>query len=87
RIYLNVGNHLEKNPHLNWADASYTLQIGRKEFKHRRALVCASTQEGIEQLNQPDGRRVQDANVKEEHPKINFLFSGNGSQYVNMVLE
>jgi len=50
RMTLNLGNHLEQNPHVNLADTSYTLQIGRKEFKHRRALGCASTQEGCELL-------------------------------------
>ncbi|MDR4287848.1 beta-ketoacyl synthase, partial [Bacillus thuringiensis] len=87
RMTLKLGNQLEQNPHVNLADTSYPLQLVRKEFRHRRAVVCSSTQEGIEQLNQPEGRIVHYANVKVEHPKINFLLSGNGAQYVNMGLE
>ena len=33
------------------ADVAYTLQIGRRAFSHRRALVCRDRDEAIELLS------------------------------------
>src|SRR5438034_6341793 len=32
--------HLEAHPELDLADTDYTLQTGRRAFRHRRAVVC-----------------------------------------------
>src|SRR5205807_1315662 len=35
----NLAEYLGKHP-VNLADAAHTLKIGRRAFKHRRAVVC-----------------------------------------------
>ena len=32
--------HLEAHPDISLADVAYTLQVGRREFSQRRAVVC-----------------------------------------------
>ena len=40
------------------ADVAYTLQVGRRAFRHRRVLVCRDREEAIEILEQRDPRRL-----------------------------
>ncbi|MEO0515668.1 MAG: beta-ketoacyl synthase N-terminal-like domain-containing protein [Cyanobacteria bacterium P01_A01_bin.116] len=74
-----VDNHTDNNnPNLALADVAYTLQIGRKAFKHRRNIVCRAAAEAIEKLH------IQTTHTISEQPSLVFLFSGQGSQYLGM---
>jgi amino acid adenylation domain-containing protein len=83
----NLAVHLEENPGLNLPDAAYTLQVGRKAFKYRKMLLCSSGSEAVETLSAADPGKFQAFPVKEENRPMVFMFSGQGSQYVNMGLE
>jgi len=80
----NLVNHLKNNPHINLADAAYTLQVGRKSFEHRKMLVCSSTAEAVKELSSPDSPAVKFFQSKAENPPVIFMFAGLGSQYVDM---
>jgi amino acid adenylation domain-containing protein len=83
---LNPGNHENPtNPGLVLADAAYTLQVGRMVFPYRRAVVCSDVDEAIAALS-PQSGKTQSSHIKEEKRPIIFMFSGLGSQYVNMGL-
>lgn len=80
-------DHLEKHPELNLADVSFTCQVGRRAFKHRRAVVCSTAQDAIEALREPNSQLANTAEAASHDREVAFLFSGQGSQYVNMGLE
>jgi thioester reductase-like protein len=42
--------HLERHPETDLTDAAYTLQVGRRAFNHRRAVVCQSLAEAVAAL-------------------------------------
>ncbi|MBN1481969.1 SDR family NAD(P)-dependent oxidoreductase [candidate division KSB1 bacterium] len=77
---------LENNPEVNLADVAFTLQLGRKSFPHRMAVVCQSRQDAIAVLGSVDPERVLVYSHPEdiEEKSIVFMFSGQGAQYVNM---
>jgi len=77
----NLARHFERNPGIELADAAYTLQTGRKSFTYRKMLVGSDLDEAIRKL---DSGEVETARAKEEKPTVIFMFSGQGSQYVNM---
>ncbi|MCU0287339.1 MAG: condensation domain-containing protein, partial [Acidobacteria bacterium] len=79
----NLANYLKCTPHLNLDDAAYTLQAGRRAFQHRRMIVCSDTRELIEKLAVNENITA----VQMENNPVIFMFSGQGSQYVNMGLE
>jgi len=66
------------------ADVAYTLQVGRRAFSHRRALVCRDRNEAIQLLAQPDPKRVFSGNAERQPTGVAFLFPGQGAQSVNM---
>jgi acyl transferase domain-containing protein len=66
------------------ADVAYTLQVGRRAFSHRRALVCRDRNEAIQLLAQPDPKRVFTGNAERQLTRVAFLFPGQGAQSVNM---
>lgn len=83
----NLLRHLKDNPALNLADVAYTLQVGRKPFKERRAVVCRDLADAITALETPGLKRVlTDTQALAERP-VAFMFPGQGAQYVNMGLE
>ncbi|WP_437515483.1 type I polyketide synthase [Sorangium sp. So ce1099] len=45
--------HLDAHPSVDLADAAFTLQLGRREHAHRRAIVAASADEAREALRAP----------------------------------
>jgi amino acid adenylation domain-containing protein len=67
-----------QNPGLSLADAAYTLQVGRQHFRHRKVCPGASLEEIIQVL---PGAPTKAA---DEDPPVVFMFSGQGSQYVEM---
>jgi tyrocidine synthetase-3 len=82
----NLGRFLaESNDTFN--DTAYTLQVGRKDFKHRIAAVAAGAEEAARMLTDPSKQGIQAGLVHTERRPVIFMFSGQGSQYVNMGLD
>lgn len=83
----NLVQHLVKNPDINLSDVCYTLQQGRKKFKYRRTLLAEEVEDAIENLKLLDSSKVKTKLIKKEKKSVVFMFSGQGSQYVNMGME
>jgi acyl transferase domain-containing protein len=86
QAFNNLAAHLAVHPELNLADAAFTCQLGRAAFPHRRAFVVDDKPEAISGLAGPlaaiDAKRLIAGIAARTAPV--FLFSGQGSQYVNM---
>jgi natural product biosynthesis luciferase-like monooxygenase protein len=80
----NLARHLERHPDADLPDVAYTLQRGRREFAHRRMLVCESAQDAATALAVRDPRRLSTAVSDPGERPVAFMFPGHGSQYVNM---
>ncbi|MEH2354892.1 type I polyketide synthase [Nostoc sp.] len=78
----NLINYFQENSDLNLADVAHTLQQGRWTFNHRRMVVCQDQEDAIKALQDP-----QRAFTHYQEPcnrSVVFMFSGQGTQYVNM---
>jgi acyl transferase domain-containing protein/thioesterase domain-containing protein/acyl carrier protein len=80
----NLASYLQENADLRLEDVAYTLQQGRKTFPHRRILAVASIEEAQRLLSKAENTRVFSGQGPATAPATVFLFSGQGSQYVNM---
>jgi acyl transferase domain-containing protein/acyl carrier protein len=60
------------------ADVAYTLSLGRKAFRHRRAMVARDTAQAASEL------RIATANGEAESHEVALLFPGQGAQRVGM---
>lgn len=80
----NLAAHLTRHPDVNLADAAFTLQIGRRHFKHRRMLVCRNVAEAATAMEKRETKRVFTSIINQEQPPIAFMFPGQGAQYANM---
>lgn len=84
RATENLAKHLKDKPDITLADVAYTLQVGRRRFNHRRAVVCRDQANANQLLGQPKGQRI----ITEENDAcdrdIVLMFTGQGSQYVKM---
>jgi acyl transferase domain-containing protein len=87
KMTANLAEHFREHPELSPADVSYTLQIGRKSYSHRRMLVCKDIEDAKAALHISDPKRVFTNYCKPGDRSVAFMFSGQGSQYVNMGLE
>ncbi len=80
----NLANYLAESPNINFADVAHTLQVGRRNFSHRRVLLCQNIQDAIKILTAPDKQGfLSNFSETRNHP-IAFMFPGQGTQYVNM---
>ncbi|MDJ0105742.1 SDR family NAD(P)-dependent oxidoreductase [Rhodococcus erythropolis] len=77
-------DHLRMHPTLPVADIAFTLQHGRKEFPHRRTLVCATTDDAIAALTAGDDGRLLTATAPTTGGPVAFMFTGFGSQFPGM---
>src|SRR5262249_7665516 len=63
------------------ADIAYTANGGRSHFTHRLAVIAKDATDLAKQL---ESKAYQQGVVSQTKPKIVFLFTGQGSQYVGM---
>ena len=82
-----LADYLKKQSSSCLADVAYTLQVGRRAFNHRRALVCRDSQDALEALESADPQRLLNGSAETSERKIALMFSGQGAQYPNMGLE
>ena len=80
----NLTDYLKHHPDLPLADVAYTLQVGRRTFDHRRMLVCHGLEDAVKTLESPENPRVLTHSQKPCNRSVVFMFSGQGTQYVNM---
>ncbi|MCK4763469.1 MAG: amino acid adenylation domain-containing protein, partial [Candidatus Aminicenantes bacterium] len=90
RLTDNLINYLLENPGIDFADAAYTLQVGRKHLPYRKMAVLPAPdlkeKEEAEKLS-PVAKRTAVVFNKEEHRPVYFMICGQGSQYVNMGID
>lgn len=78
-----LGVFLQKNPDISLADVAYTLQVGRRPLKYRRFGVFDSVEKAAKSLLDKNSLfNTMKANYQDQF--VVFMFSGQGSQYVNM---
>ena len=80
---------LQANGSMPLGDVAFTANAGRAHFSRRLAVVASNTIEAAEKLAAAaDGKRVDGVATGEVtaagSPKVAFLFTGQGSQYVGM---
>ena len=80
----NLATHLTNHTDVDLADAAYTLQVGRRQFKHRRMLVCQEATDAAEALETRDAKRMFTSVCTKDQRHVAFMFPGQGSQYVHM---
>ncbi len=78
---------LERRGDVDFADAAYTLLVGRKAFRHRRAVVCRDAADALEAFRDDSSGRILTGQPEETERPVVFLFPGQGSQYVGMARE
>ena len=81
----NLGQYFQNN-NINTIHAAYTLAIGRKHFNERRIVVGNDRLDIAAALEHLDPSKILEASQVEENESKNivFMFSGQGSQYINM---
>ncbi|MEM9566770.1 MAG: beta-ketoacyl synthase N-terminal-like domain-containing protein, partial [Cyanobacteria bacterium P01_E01_bin.34] len=84
RATRNLATCLRQEPTLNLADVAYTLQVGRKGFDYRRALMCQTVNDAVMALDPLDPQRVLTQSCEGSPRTVVFMFPGQGSQYTNM---
>jgi acyl transferase domain-containing protein/acyl carrier protein len=78
---------LEECPEQDWADVCHTAATGRSHFEHRLAVVSATAADAASTLraigNGPEPKGAMRGRAQ-AHPRVAFLFTGQGSQSVGM---
>ena len=87
RATQNLRSHLEDQPQVELSSLAYTLQVGRRRFSHRRALVCSDRDDALNALRTLDPKRVINDSRERQDPAVAFMFPGQGAQYVGMTRE
>ena len=74
-------DYLKDHPEIPLADVCFTASTGRSHFDHRLALVADSSEAAREQLRTAN---YLSGTALHERPRLAFLFTGQGSQYMGM---
>ncbi len=75
---------LAAHPERSLADVTFTAQVGRRAFAHRRVLVCRDGEDARQALAGRDPRRLLTARREPGKRPVGFLFPGVGDHYTGM---
>jgi phthiocerol/phenolphthiocerol synthesis type-I polyketide synthase E len=78
-----LAQHLRGEPDAALADVAFSLQVGRRRYPHRRAVVCDSVADAIAALDPGAGRALTGYEPRTGRPVV-FMFPGQGSQHAAM---
>ena len=79
-----LARHLEREPGLDLADVAHTLRVGRHDFEHRRAVLCADAAGALAALRGELPERRWTRRAPDGERPVAFLFPGQGAQYAGM---
>ncbi|NJK56232.1 MAG: alpha/beta fold hydrolase [Pleurocapsa sp. SU_5_0] len=89
-LVLSYQNYLENDTESNLADICYTANVGRTHFNHRLAIAARTKTQLQEQLanfiTQRSAKAIAVGHTDNDN-QVALLFTGQGSQYVNMGYE
>lgn len=77
-----LAGFLRERPAVALADVAHTLQVGRRAFSHRRAVVARDLAHAIALLEGPPSPEV--GAVADQSAPVVFMFPGGGVQYPEM---
>ncbi|UZW58364.1 SDR family oxidoreductase [Lysobacter enzymogenes] len=80
----NLADYLEAHPQACLADVAYTLQVGRKPFELRRAVVCRDGADAVRALRGGEREPLPTATVEAGFRPVTFMFPGQASQHPGM---
>jgi acyl transferase domain-containing protein len=80
----NLAAGLRKTESLNLSDVAFTLQMGRKEFDYRRAVVARDLDDAVLALEDASGQRCSTGYIEAGDRPVVFMFPGGGAQYPQM---
>lgn len=81
----NLLEYLKQHRESNLADIAFTLQVGRRDFSHRRAVIAKDISDAISALQDP--QRMMTGIEQENSPPVAFIFTGIETQYFNLAEE
>lgn len=79
----NLAAHLRETRH-DLADIAFTLQAGRRHFRHRCAIACESLEHSRQVIERAPKQQLLRAAAPAEGRTAAFLFPGQGAQTVGM---
>lgn len=79
-----LADFLKANADVPVGDVAYTLQVGRQDMPVRRAFVCRDGADAIRTVHQQHAGWIMTRTAVKTNPSVVFMFSGQGSQYLNM---
>jgi acyl transferase domain-containing protein/acyl carrier protein len=83
-----LAGYLEEHSGASLPDVAHTLRVGRRNFPHRRIVICRTVAEALQALRRVERSASLTGVVESSAGKpCVFLFSGQGSQYVGMARE
>ena len=84
----NLAAYLAAHLDTDLGNVSYTCDVGRKAYRHRRVIVCPNLETGdaAKRLADRDPRRTFTAVCDSNKKNVCFMFPGQGTQRANMAL-
>lgn len=82
-----LADHLRTAPPESFADVAYTLQIGRRGFRHRRAVLARDAADAVRAIDTCDPGSVFDGLADAGDRPVVFMFPGQGAQHPGMARE
>lgn len=80
--------YLEQNQNVNLKDIAFTNNCKREHYQYRLSIVCSTTNELLLKLqkafNKEDSQNIFLYKKDKKTKGVTFLFTGQGSQYMNM---